>query len=109
MSARISIAVAMARILRGKREEGRAGHAEPPASKPPMTALPPTALESRQMFPAAPAENPHRETDELDLIEVEEAVAAAEPGAVAEPVRRDRKCGYPVGSVGCRNTCGGSS
>lgn len=109
MSARIGIAVVMARFLKGKREAGRAPAAAPPVSKPPMTSLPPTARESQQMPPAAPAENAHRETDALDLIDDEDAEVAPEPETVAEPVRRHRQCGYPVGSVGCRNTCGGAS
>jgi hypothetical protein len=105
VSARIGIAVVMARLLRGKREAERTTIPPPPASKPPMTSLPPTALESRQMPPAAPAGNAHRETDALGLIDDEEAEAPPEPETVAEPVRRHR-CGYPVGSIGCRNTCG---
>jgi hypothetical protein len=34
--------------------------------------------------------------------------AALEAAPAVEPARRHRRCGYPVGSVGCKNTCGDS-
>ena len=81
-----------------KRElEKAAGRQETPAPAPTPSAAP--SLEA----------GPEPESDELDLIDDEEAEAAPEPETVPQPVRRHRRCGYPVGSVGCRNTCGGSS
>jgi len=94
VSARIGMAVAMARNLRKKREAGQEPVAPAPASKPPMTALPPTALESRQMHQAA-----------LEL-EAEQA-PAVEPAPALE-AERCPKCQYIVGSFGCRNTHGGA-
>lgn len=105
MSARIGIAVVMARLLRGKREAERTPVAAPPESVPPLTSMPLVVLETPPMAPAMPAVNAHRETDALDLIGEEGAEVAPGPEAVAEHVRR-HKCGYPIGSIGCRNTHG---
>ena len=74
------------------------------------------AAAGRQQTPGPapiPSAAPHREagpepeSDDLDVIA--EETATPEPVPVPGPVRRHRKCGYPVGSIGCRNTCGGSS
>jgi hypothetical protein len=70
-------------------------------------------------------EDEPREPDILDLIDeqvarrftpadaedrLRETHRAAAPASVPEapaPPRRHRKCGYPIGSVGCKSTCGG--
>jgi hypothetical protein len=94
VSSRIGMAIALAYLWRRKRE-----------------ADPPHAVYLGDL-PAPPRSfgDAHRETDAPDPIddEADEDPApevAPEPETVAEPVRRHR-CGYPAGSVGCRNTCG---
>lgn len=92
MNARIAQAVALAYLWRRKRK-----------------ASPPHAVYLGDL-PAPPRSfnDAQRDTDALDIIGDEEAEVAPEPETVARPLQRHR-CGYPVGSVGCRNTCGGSA
>ena len=110
MSARIAMAVAMGRILRKKREaeQGpvapvpeRETRPEPPPFRPNMS-----LIGYRNKGQGAPAENAHRETDALDLTDDEQAEVAPEPEAVVEPLKRHSKCGYPLGSIGCKNSHG---
>jgi hypothetical protein len=103
VSSRGAQAAALWYLLRRKRGAGQASVAPVPEREPRPVPEP---------LPAPPLED-EPESDALDLIAEETADDGAEaehePEAVPEPVRRHRKCGYPVGSVGCRNTCGGGS
>jgi hypothetical protein len=89
VNARIAQAVALAYLWRRKRE------ADPPHA----------AYLGDLPAPPRSFGDARRDTDALDLLDDEEAEPAPEPETVAEPVGRHR-CGYPVGSFGCRNTCG---
>jgi hypothetical protein len=96
VSARIGMAAALARVWRRLRTALHAVPPDPASFRDEPT--PELAAEIRRIL--GEAENGAT----VDLSDAEpEAPPETEP--VAEPLRRHR-CGYPIRSVGCRNTCG---